>query len=60
MRLMLVCALTLVSVACSQAAEPAPAPTSTVQPDVAVNPARIDRARDALPDGYEVSSYTGP
>ncbi|PRC47435.1 hypothetical protein C6A85_84965 [Mycobacterium sp. ITM-2017-0098] len=31
-----------------------------MQPDVAVNPARIDRARDALPDGYEVSSYTGP
>ncbi len=27
--------------------------------NLAVNPARIDRVRDHLPDGYEVTGYTG-
>jgi len=27
---------------------------------VSINPARIDRARSALPDGYEVAGYAGP
>ena len=28
-------------------------------PDLTVEPARIDRARHALPPGYEVAPYTG-
>jgi hypothetical protein len=57
---MLVCMLALVCAACGQPSTPTPPPTSTAQTDLAVNPARIDRARDALPDGYEVSAYSGP
>lgn len=57
---MLICALTLVSAACGQPPEPAPVPASSAPANLVVNPARIDRARDALPDGYEVSRYTGP
>lgn len=56
---MLICALSLVCAACGQPSEP-PAPSSAAPADLAVNPARIDRARDALPDGYEVSGYPGP
>jgi hypothetical protein len=46
--------------ACGQPAEPAPAPSSTQSRAVAINPARIDRARGELPVGYEVAGYTGP
>lgn len=59
MRLKFVCALALMCAACGQQSEPAPTLTSTVPVNLAINPARIDRARDALPDGYEVSGYTG-
>jgi hypothetical protein len=57
---MLICALALMCAACGQPSPPAPPPTSTSQANLVVNPARIDRARDALPDGYEVSAYSGP
>lgn len=57
---MLVCALALVCAACGQPPAPAPPPTSTERANPVVDPARIDRVRDALPDGYEVSGYSGP
>lgn len=61
MRLLGVCALALLGVACAQPPEPAaPAPSSATSPSVTVNPARIDRARNGVPDGYEVAGYTGP
>jgi hypothetical protein len=59
-RLLLVCALALVSTACSQPTDSPPAPSSTTQANPVVDPARIDRARETLPDGYEVSGYSGP
>ncbi|MCV7284450.1 DUF5642 family protein [Mycolicibacterium wolinskyi] len=50
-------AVALCTAACGQ--PPAPAPTSTpvttTAPDGPVNPARIDRVRQELPDGYEVT-----
>lgn len=59
---MVVGALALACVACGSgpASEPATEPTSSAPADLTVDPARIDRARAALPDGYEVSGYTGP
>ncbi len=56
----MVAALALLCSACAQQPEPVlqPAPTSTVS--LTVDPARIDRAREALPPGYEVTSYDGP
>lgn len=57
---MSVCALALVCAACGQPAEPAPAEASAAPMNLAVNPARIDRVRDAVPEGYEVLGYTGP
>lgn len=59
MRLIAACGLALVCVACAEAPEPAPAPTAPEPVNLTINPARIDRARDALPDGYEVTGYTG-
>ena len=53
------CALALLCAACGR--PPEPAATSSTEPRVvSVNPARIDRARSALPDGYEVAGYAGP
>lgn len=58
---MLVGTLLLACAACGSAPPgPTAAPTSSAQADLTVDPARIDRARAALPDGYEVSGYTGP
>lgn len=57
---MLLCTLAVVCAACGQPAEPASGPTSAAPAELAINPARIDRARDGLPDGYEVAGYTGP
>ncbi|WP_197420045.1 DUF5642 family protein, partial [Mycobacterium sp. NAZ190054] len=59
MRLIAICALAMTGVACGQPAEPAPAPVPSTTLNLAVNPARIDRARDHLPDDYEVTPYTG-
>lgn len=59
MRLIVVCALALVGAACGQPSPPTEVPTTTASVNLAINPARIERARDALPDGYEVSGYTG-
>lgn len=58
-RLFALCALALAGAAC--APPPAPAPTTVPSTAVAavINPARIDRARDRLPEGYEVTAYTG-
>ena len=53
------CALALLCAACGR--PPEPAATSSTEPRVvSVNPARIDRARSALPDGYEVAGYAEP
>ena len=60
MRPFAVCALALVSAACGQPPVPAPTSSSTETVAAQVDPARIDRARGALPQGYEVAGYTGP
>lgn len=45
-------------VSCGQPPPPTDTSTSaTLQP---INPARIDRARKHVPDGYEVAPFTGP
>lgn len=44
---------------CGQAPTSTP-DTSTDAASPALNPARIDRVRDRVPDGYEVAAYTGP
>ena len=51
-------ALGTVCAGCAGAPESAP-PAGTTAPDLTVEPARIDRARHALPPGYEVTPYTG-
>jgi hypothetical protein len=52
--------LALFGVACGGPHAPPPATTSPPSPAATVvNPARIDRARTALPDGYEVTPYRG-
>ena len=51
-------ALGMVCAGCAGAPESAP-PAGTTAPDLTVQPARIDRARHALPPGYEVAPYTG-
>ena len=51
-------ALGTVCAGCAGAPESAP-PAGTTAPDLTVQPARIDRARHALPPGYEVAPYTG-
>ncbi|MEZ0341941.1 DUF5642 family protein [Mycobacterium sp. pV006] len=45
--------------ACATPAPPDAAPT-TAQSVGPVDPVRIDRVRSQVPDGYEVTSYTGP
>lgn len=58
MRLSAVSVLALVCAACAvQPGPPDPSPTAAAE--LVVDPARIDRARDALPEGYEVAPYTG-
>ncbi|MBI5341385.1 MAG: DUF5642 family protein [Mycolicibacterium rufum] len=55
-------ALGAVAVWCTACGSPGPPPSTTTPaaPTVtAVNPARVDRSRSALPEGYEVSAYTG-
>jgi hypothetical protein len=53
-------AMALLVAACG-ASDPAP-PDATLSPAASpqVNPARIDRSRDALPGGYEVAGIAGP
>ncbi|STZ45275.1 putative secreted protein [Mycolicibacterium gilvum] len=58
-RLVVACALALLGIACAQPAPPPPAAAPEKPASTTVNPARIDRARDGLPDGYEVTPYTG-
>ncbi|UXA17158.1 DUF5642 family protein [Mycobacterium sp. SMC-4] len=59
MRWLAAWALVPLCVACGQTSSPQPDTSAAVavQP---VNPARIDRARDLVPDGYEVARYSGP
>lgn len=59
MRPVVACALALFGVACAQPAPPPPPATPDKPASTAVNPARIDRARHSLPDGYEVATYSG-
>jgi hypothetical protein len=58
-RLFAVGALVLFCAACGHPPEPAPAASTPAPVNLTVNPGRIDRARAALPDGYEVAGYTG-
>ncbi|MCK5757181.1 MAG: DUF5642 family protein [Mycobacterium sp.] len=48
----------MVCAGCAGTPEPTPSADTTAR-DLTVEPARIDRARHALPPGYEVASYTG-
>ena len=54
----LLAALSLGVVACAQSPSSAP-PTATTTSSVSVNPARIERVRTALPNGYEVAALAG-
>lgn len=60
MRLLAVCSLAVLCVGCGRPADPPTASSAATPTAVAINPARIDRARSELPDGYEVASYEGP
>ena len=51
-------ALGMVCAGCAGTPEPTPSADTTAR-DLTVEPARIDRARHALPPGYEVAPYTG-
>ena len=51
--------LALGCAACAPQTEPTPAAASQAPVKLTINPARIDRARDALPSGYEVTGYSG-
>jgi len=51
--------LALACVACAPKTEPPPRTATESPVNLSVNPTRIDRARDHLPDGYEVTAYTG-
>jgi hypothetical protein len=51
-------ALSLGLAGCTQSPSSAP-PKTTTASSVAVNPARIDRVRTALPSGYEVAALSG-
>ena len=56
-----VCAFaTLFVVACGSAGEPPEEASTSAPVSTKVNPARIDRARTDLPDGYETADLTGP
>lgn len=46
--------------ACGNTSGPSPADQSTNEQPPQINPARIDRARTFLPNGYEVSDLAGP
>ncbi|WP_082950871.1 DUF5642 family protein [Mycobacterium sp. 1164985.4] len=46
--------------ACGNTSGPSPDDQSTSEKPPQINPARIDRARTFLPDGYEVSDLVGP
>jgi hypothetical protein len=58
-RVLALCALAAASAACGSAPAPAPTSAQAAASITAVNPARIDRSRSVLPDGYEVTSYAG-
>ncbi|TRW82167.1 hypothetical protein FK535_13935 [Mycolicibacterium sp. 018/SC-01/001] len=48
------------SAGCGSAAPPIPVTTTSAGHVAVVNPARIERSRAALPDGYEFAAYQGP
>ncbi|MCH9643115.1 MAG: DUF5642 family protein [Actinomycetia bacterium] len=60
MRLLAVVALALLSTGCGQSPQPIAASSSGEAVSRQIDPARIDRARDELPDGYEVAAFAGP
>lgn len=54
-------AAVLLAAACGSSDDSPPATSTTAtDPSAQVNPARIDRVRHDLPDGYEVADLTGP
>ena len=60
-RVRAVCAtVVLFAVACGSTGEPPQEATTSATVSKKINPARIDRARTDLPDGYEVADLTGP
>ncbi|MEW5808065.1 MAG: DUF5642 family protein [Actinomycetota bacterium] len=46
--------------ACGPGAEPAAVAPSAAPQSSAISPARIERSRATLPDGYEITAYQGP
>lgn len=58
-RLLAVLALALLSTGCGESPQPVAASSSGEAVSPQINPAGIDRARDELPDGYEVAAYAG-
>ena len=46
--------------ACSSAPAPVAGTPSAVNAAAPINPARVERSRAALPDGYEITAYQGP
>ncbi|MCB0948385.1 MAG: DUF5642 family protein [Mycobacterium sp.] len=52
--------LALFLAACGPSPDAVPPSSSAQAEAVQINPARIDRARGELPEGYEVVGYTGP
>lgn len=45
--------------ACGSAPAPVPVTPSAAKAAAPINPARIERSRTALPDGYEITAYQG-
>ncbi len=46
--------------ACSSAPAPVAGAPSAANAAAPINPARVERSRAALPDGYEITAYQGP
>ena len=53
-------AVALLAAACGSSDDPPPEVTMSPGASPQLNPARIDRVRDDLPDGYEVADLPGP
>lgn len=50
----------VLAVGCGSPGQPSEEATTSASVSTKVNPARIDRVRTDLPDGYEVAALTGP
>ncbi|MGB0876295.1 MAG: DUF5642 family protein [Mycobacterium sp.] len=60
MRLLAVLALALLGTGCGQSQQSVATSSAGEAVSRQIDPTRIDRARDQLPNGYEVAAYAGP